>query len=126
MALTGFMVGGVCATTSDAAMLALGSGYPYFLGSSPPVMCALSDQSYIAPSTFSQTITCHDLTSAKQDNFVHPITLQMCDPALDPSQFVTPTAAQILYVFSWGFGAIVFFFFLGFVIGIVAKVIKSA
>lgn len=126
MAFTGYMVNGICAESSDAALLALGVGFPKYLGSTPPVMCNLSAQSFTAPNTFSQTITCHELNSSRQDIFVHPISLPACDPALDPNQFLQPTADQILFVFTWGMGAVVFLFFLGFVIAAAVKVIGKA
>lgn len=87
MAITGFLVHGICADGSALALDALGSAFPQFLGSTPPVMCNLSAQSFIAPSTFSQTISCHDLTGAAQYIFVHPISLIQCDPTISTTPF---------------------------------------
>lgn len=35
-------------------------------------------------------------------------------------------AADVAYVFSWGFGTVVFFWYLGFVIGVAKRVISKA
>lgn len=124
MALTGFLVHGICAKDSIAALYALGEEFPQFLGSTPPVMCNLSAQSFTAPSTFSQTISCHDLLGANQYLFVHPISLPVCDPALagvtlsdifsipstpDVTQawMIAFTLPLILWLTAWGFGVVV-------------------
>ena len=124
MALSGFLVKGICAKDSTSALYALGQNFPQFLGSTPPVMCSLSAQSFIAPSTFSQTITCHDLNSPVQSIFVHPISLPSCDPALAGvtlsdifSLPVSPDLATvwmlgfslplILWLVAWGFGVVI-------------------
>lgn len=134
MALTGFLVnmgGGnpsVCADSAANAIQALGARFPYVAGSQP-LLCSLTSSTFTAPNTFNNTVTCHDLTSNQIYSLLHPLTLMQCDPALpiggglalDPIN-----ATNIAYVFSWGFGAIVFFFFLGFVIGMAAKAIKEA
>jgi hypothetical protein len=52
--------------------------------------------------------------------------------ALDPAEYLslvssfTPTPEEILFVFSWGFGTVVFFWFLGASIGAGKKGINKA
>lgn len=134
MALTGFLVNmgtgnaSVCADSSANAISALGARFPYVAGNQP-VLCSLNSSVFTAPNTFTNTITCHDLLGNAFWTKAHDLTLMQCDPALpiggglalDP---ITP--ANIAYVFSWGFGAIVLFFFLGFVIGVAAQAIKKS
>jgi|SRR3990172_8656721 len=124
MAATGFLVHGICAKDSTTALYALGQAFPQFLGSTPPVMCNLAGQSFTAPNTFSQTVSCHDLTGAPQYLFVHPISLPMCDPLLAgvtlSDIFSTPPTIDVsaawmlgfalpmtLYLAAWGFGVVV-------------------
>lgn len=44
----------------------------------------------------------------------------------DPAQQVMMSSADILYFFSWGFGVVLFFWFLGFVVGTIRRVIGMA
>lgn len=46
-------------------------------------------------------------------------------PALGGFQVVTLTASEIAYVFSWGFGVVLFFWSLGFAIGAAKRAINS-
>lgn len=124
MADTGFLVADKCATNAVEAAYAFAGTFPQLIGD-PPYMCTASSITTTG-NPFDVQVLCHELLGSKDYTYVHSVILPACDPALDPNQFVQPTAAQIAFVFSWGFGAVVFFFFLGFTIGIVAKVIGKA
>lgn len=124
MPLTGFWSNGICAANQADAIAALNSQYPVvtdaFLHHGSAVASGVNG-ALLTTWTFNLgTVGGTWITHAMIFYF------SACDPALDPNQFLKPTAADILFVFSWGFGAVVFFFFLGFVIGIAAKVIKQA
>lgn len=134
MALTGFLInigggsGAVCADSSANAIQAIGAMFPQFIGS-PPMMCHLSGSTFTAPNTFNNIVTCHDLTGAAQYTFLHGMVATQCDPALPIGGGLAMdaiTATNIAYVFSWGFGAVVFFFFLGFAIAAAIQAIKEA
>ena len=131
MALTGFIVNQgagnltICAPDSTSAINALGSLFPVVAGNNPN-FCTLDGATFTSPNVFNVSVLCHDLTSNNDWLKAHPIMLPRCDPALDPNVFLSPTPENILYVFTWGFGAVVFFFFLGFVIGMASGVIKKA
>lgn len=132
MALTGFLVNmgagnpSVCADSAQTAMDAIGARFPYVAGSQP-VLCNLESVVYTAPNLFTNSIMCHDLSSAQTWTLSHPLHLAVCDPALPIGGGVPLepiTAANVGYVFSWGFGAIVFFFFLGYVIAAAVNMIR--
>ena len=131
MALTGFIVNQgagnltICAPGSSSAINALGSLFPVVAGNNPN-FCTLNGVTFTAPNTFNVSVLCNDLTSNNDWLKTHLIKLPLCDPALDSNVFLPPTPEIILYVFTWGFGAIVFFFFLGFVIGTASGAIKKA
>lgn len=103
MALTGFLVnygGGAwtCADGSDAAILALGSRFPYVAGAQP-VLCNIESSVFTAPNTFTNTISCHDLTSNQQYQFAHPLKLMQCDPvAIDKATVMFNDGLQM----GWG------------------------
>lgn len=133
MALTGFLVnigggsGAVCADSAQNAIESIGARFPFVAGSQP-VLCNLESSVYTAPNLFTNTITCHDLTSAQSWTLSHLLHLAVCDPALPigGGALVEPvTAANIGYVFSWGMGAVVFFFFLGMCIWAAVSAIKK-
>lgn len=85
MALTGFLVNRgsdwTCADGSANAILALGARFPYVAGSQP-TLCNLSSSVFTAPNTFTNSIQCHDLTSAQSWTLSHSLTLMQCDPGL--------------------------------------------
>lgn len=124
MSETGFLVAGKCATNAQEAAYAFAGTFPQLVGD-PPYICTASSITSIG-NPFEVAVLCHELLGNKDYTYVHPVILSVCDPALDPNQFVQPTAEQIAFVFSWGFGAVVFFFFLGFVVGVASRVISKA
>lgn len=128
MALTGFLVHGICAKDSTTALYALGEGFPQFLGSTPPVMCNLASQSFTAPSTFSQVVSCHDLTGAPQYIFNHPISLPMCDPALAgvtlSDIFSVPASPDVATVWMFGFSLPIICYLAAWGFGIVVNMFK--
>lgn len=124
MADTGFLVADKCATNALEAAYAFAGRFPQLVGD-PPYMCTVSSVSTTG-NPFTVEVLCHELFGNKEYSLTHPVIFPACDPALDPNQFLQPTAEQILYVFTWGMGAVVFLFFLGFVIAAAVKVIGKA
>lgn len=123
MPLSGFFVDGVCQASQAEALAAFGSMYPQIHNGQ--LVSAVGLQ-FVAPDHVAGSLVQQNLLSGAYTWTWLDIPLVACDPALDPNQFVKPSAADIAYVFSWGFGAVVFFFFMGFVIGIAAKLIEEA
>lgn len=124
MALTGFVVNGICAKSASDAVFAIGAMFPKLLGSTNPVMCNLSAASFSGGQTFSTTVSCHELNSAAQYIFVHPISLPLCDPLLSPvvlsDIFSMPASPDVqtawligftlplaMYLVAWGYGVVI-------------------
>lgn len=99
MALTGFLVNmgdgnsSVCADGSANAILAIGARFPYVAGSQP-FLCSLVTSVFTAPNTFTNSITCHDLSSAQVYSYSHPLTLMQCDPVTYPYGFQSHTQQE--------------------------------
>lgn len=94
MALTGFLVNQgsswVCADGPANAILALGARFPYVAGNQP-LLCSLNSSVFTAPNTFTNSITCHDLSVTTVNGGIftasHPLTLMQCDPVIDTTPF---------------------------------------
>lgn len=90
MPLTGYLVNQgsswQCADGSANAILALGARFPYVAGSQP-VLCNLESSVFTAPNTFTNTVTCHDLTGGQSWTLSHPLTLMQCDPDVSTTPF---------------------------------------
>lgn len=91
MALTGFLVNRgsewTCAVDSAAAIQALGSRFPHVAGSQP-VLCNIESSVFSAPDIFTNTVTCHSLTSNQKYTYSHPLKLMLCDPGLSDTATV--------------------------------------
>jgi hypothetical protein len=125
MAATGYIVGQTCLDTSAHAIEALQSMFPAFLSGNWP-LCSVANISFVGPATFNLITQCGSIEKVDVKTITNSIILPRCDPAYLLGSGVSNdaiNATNILYVFSWGFGAVIFFFFFGFVIGAVAKVI---
>lgn len=134
MALTGFLVnigggsGAICSDSAAHAIDAIGARFPYVAGSNP-VLCNLESSVFTAPNTFTNTIMCHDLTGGMSWTLAHSLHLSLCDPALPiggGSVLDVINSANVLANFTWGFAAMVLFFFWGFVISTAIMAIKKA
>lgn len=117
MALTGFLVNtgneSLCLDGADAAIQALGSRFPYTAGSQP-LLCNLNSSVFTAPNTFTNSVTCHDLTGNQVYTYAHPLQLMMCDPTVgnlgQHTQQEYVNAAEViagsllgLWVIYWGY-----------------------
>lgn len=119
MALTGYMIGGLCQATQADALAAFVAQFPkvengYLLSVTSPM--------FSTPTNIGVWVQNENLLTAVYGGAWADFPVSRCDPALS----VTPNidAAGVLSVFSWGFASVVLFFFLGYTISVAINSIK--
>lgn len=83
MALTGFLVNGICAPSASQALIAFASEFPKVAGSNPDLI-AFSGGTFTAPNTFNMNLLTHNLNGSQTTNLTHSIILVSCDPVISP------------------------------------------
>lgn len=121
MALTGYWINGVCQASQAAAIDAVASIYPH---SEAGFMYSASSFQFSGPNTLGVLIQSQNMKVAFSHSVWVYTSLSNCDPLLTVSPVID--AAGILAVFGWGFGAVVLFFFFGYVIAVATNAIKRA
>jgi len=121
MPLTGFMQNAVCYGTYDEAMSVKFGNDPVLITAATKMDKLHFFEVFNGVWHWSEYTTQGGAWTLAYHSIMPAVGFPACDPA--PYQFLPPTPADIAFVFSWGFGAVMLFFFFGFVIGTASKVV---